>query len=210
MNTPKDFRYQSSWEEFKKATDYFMECLQSKKAYLLYGCIKNIYIKMPNENITLNKIIMREVSPLLEEALDGSHDIHSLNDFLNEQYTEGEIEKEDISTILNLVDKKYAYIINNFLNSNSVRRYYFKENTLNSKFFGIQADINKYIISNEEELKYALIRIESNEILPNFSFSGEITKLIDDKRKKVEFVCDANDLEYIIEQLEAIRKNLTN
>lgn len=82
MNIPEDFRYQSAWEDFRNATDYFIECLRNNSAHLLYGCVKNIFIDIPDENPVYNKIIITEVSSLIEEALDSSYDKYDLENFL--------------------------------------------------------------------------------------------------------------------------------
>lgn len=208
MRMPRDFRYRSSWEKFEEAANYFFECLKENKAKLLYGCIKNIYVEIPNEKPEFKKIVMREVVSLLEEALEGDFDLQDLNDYLETQCEDGMIEEDDIQDILNMVEEKYKYVVERIVNNDTVRRYYFKENTINNKISGFQSDINKYIINNEEELKYALIRIAVNKKLPDFTLPNEVIKLIEDREEKVEFVCDVNDLDYLIEQLETIKKKL--
>lgn len=208
MNIPKDFRYQSNWNQFKKATDYFLDCLKKDKAYLLYGCFKNIYIDMPDENPMYEKIITGEISSLIEEALDNSYDTSGLEGFLQERCSVGEIQSSDIDDILELVDKKYQYIIENIISDDMMKRYFFKENTIVNKLSAMQVDINKYIINDADDIKYALIRMGANSKLPNFAFPRQMSGLIDSNEKSIEFVCDAHDLEYLIAQLEIIRKKL--
>ncbi|MEZ3491987.1 MAG: hypothetical protein K1W38_06710 [Lachnospiraceae bacterium] len=150
MNIPEDFRYQSAWEDFRNATDYFIECLRNNSAHLLYGCVKNIFIDIPDENPVYNKIIITEVSSLIEEALDSSYDKYDLENFLKNRYSDNEIHQNDIEDILNIVDKKYQYIVENIIDDEMIKRYFFKENTILSKLSSIKTDINKYIIDNVE------------------------------------------------------------
>ena len=89
-----------------------------------------------------------------------------------------------------------------------IKRYFFKENTLLSKLSSIKTDINKYIIDNGEEVKYALIKMSVNDKLPNFAYSRQMAGLTDSNGRTLEFVCDMNDLAYLIEQLELIKKKL--
>lgn len=208
MNIPEDFRYQSAWEDFRNATDYFIECLRNNSAHLLYGCVKNIFIDIPDENPVYNKIIITEVSSLIEEALDSSYDKHDLENFLKNRYSDNEIHQNDIEDILNIVDKKYQYIVENIIDDEMIKRYFFKENTILSKLSSIKTDINKYIIDNGEEVKYALIKMSVNDKLPNFAYSRQMAGLTDSSGRTLEFVCDMNDLAYLIEQLELIKKKL--
>lgn len=208
MNIPKDFRYQSEWTQFKEAADYFIDYLKKNKAHLLYGCFKNIYIDMPDENPTFEKIITGEISSLIEEALDNSYDTSGLEGFLQERCSAGEIHSSDIADILELVDQKYQYIIENIISDDMMKRYFFKENTIVNKLSAMQADINKYVINDADDIKYALIRMGANAKLPNFAFPRQMSGLIDSSEKSIEFVCDSHDLEYLIAQLETIRKKL--
>lgn len=208
MKMPKSFRYKSSLEQFKEATDYFLNCLQEKKAHLLYGCINDIFIDMPDDKQEINKIVKREISSFIEDALKNKFDLDDLNEYLNDQCSDDEIEDSDVQQILDLFEEKYKYVVENVISNEMFRRYYFKEKTIANKLSGVQADINKYIINEEQEIKYALIRVMVNEKLPGVVLPNEIMKLVDDKKKSVEFVCDINDLEYLIEQLEKIKRKL--
>lgn len=127
MNIPEDFRYQSAWEDFRNATDYFIECLRNNSAHLLYGCVKNIFIDIPDENPVYNKIIITEVSSLIEEALDSSYDKYDLENFLKNRYSDNEIHQNDIEDILNIVDKKYQYIVENIIDDEMIKRYSLKK-----------------------------------------------------------------------------------
>ena len=131
-----------------------------------------------------------------------------MENFLKNRYSDNEIHQKDIEDILNIVDKKYQYIVENIIDDEMIKRYFFKENTLLSKLSSIKTDINKYIIDNGEEVKYALIKMSVNDKLPNFAYSRQMAGLTDSNGRTLEFVCDMNDLAYLIEQLELIKKKL--
>ncbi len=131
-----------------------------------------------------------------------------MENFLKNRYSDNEIHQKDIEDILNIVDKKYQYIVENIIDDEMIKRYFFKENTILSKLSSIKTDINKYIIDNGEEVKYALIKMSVNDKLPNFAYSRQMAGLTDSNGRTLEFVCDMNDLAYLIEQLELIKKKL--
>lgn len=212
MTLPEGFRYESSFEEFIEAVDMFINELNEQKSFLLYGYIKDFYVdfseNMLEEEPEFVSIINNEVVPLLEDVLSDSFEPDSLYDFLNEQHQEGNIDSEDISEIFDLVEKKFYYIADKIVDDEVISRYLFKKNSLNPKFAKIRADINKYIIDDFSELKYALIEIVSNENVPSYKVPEEMSKLIEKEEKKVVFACDKEDIDHLIKQLELIKQRL--
>lgn len=208
MRIPEDFRYQSSLKEFKESVGFLVKELENKKAHLLYGCINNIFVEISDERNEITSIIMNEVISLLEDVLTDSFDLENLNSYLEEQCLDGTIEENDKEEILRSVEEKYKYVAEKLISEEMINRYYFKTHTVNQKLIKIQSDINKYIIDDNRELKYAHIKMVSNQNVPEYSYPYEIMRIVENKAREVEFICDIEDVDYIIKQLEIIKQKL--
>lgn len=210
INMPKGFRYKSSWEDFKVTIDFFKDALEENKARILYGSAKRIrveieeerYENLPLEEEDFIRIINAEFVGILNKGLTNSWETESLERYLQKGKAGEFFSEPDIEEIIRLVEKKYKYVVENFINREEINRYYFKQGIINDELAEIQFNINKYMIDNHNEVKYALVKLTTKKGSAEEETSAG-------KSNSIEFVGDVKDIERLIDELEEIKEKLS-
>ena len=101
---------------------------------------------------------------------------------------------------------KRKYVQENLSLDNASLRYLFKEKTMENKLSSIRYEINKYIFPDNNEMQYAIVEFTAADMLGIEGFPA----FLDNEKniKKTKFVCDKQDLDYIIMKLQKIREKL--
>lgn len=215
MNYPEDFRFKCDLGKFKQCVDVARKMLDKKQISLLFGCFRELCFK-----VRLNKeeyselyselkynefrnILRNEVEVIvLQNIVEPNLQEPKLKDYLQE-----ELEKtEDIQTILNEKYEKRKYVKDNLMNEEIILRYRMKEKTLNHKLSGLEYELNRFVFEDELEQLYATIRFETAKVLRKNGIPGVL--MGDTEKEEISFVCDKQDLEYIIDVLEKIKEKM--
>lgn len=210
IKMPKGFRYKSSWEDFKLTIDFLLDTLEENKARILYGTTKEIRVEIEDERFDdlplkeedFIRIINAEFVAILNKGLTNSWETESLERYLKKRKAGEDFSEADIEEIILLVEKKYKYVVAKFINREEINRYYFKQGMINDELAEIQFNINKYMIDNQNEVKYALIKMTTkNGLAEEETQAG--------KSNSIAFVGDVKDIEHLIDELEEIKEKLS-
>lgn len=215
MKRTSNYRFISSYDKFATCTDIAKNLLEKKQLILLFGYRKKVkfdlwlkaeQFSMEYQGIDFEEfqsILFDEIAVIIEQNIT-TPDFKepSLMEFLRK---DGFDESEIPQMMQEKADKR-KYVQENLLPENAVLRYRFKENTLINTLSGIDYEINKYVFSDDREMPYATVEFTSTD---NLRTKGIPDLLFQDKHiERIKFVCDKQDLEYIIRQLEQIKEKL--
>lgn len=206
MRLPKGFRYRSPWDEFKTVVDFIKELLEHNRARLIYTTDNLLlemeeeeYANLPLEEDTFLQIINREFVVLLKKALKDSWETDSLRKYLRNLEIDRPYEDTEIEEIVGMAERKYQYVIEQIVTKEEINRFYFKQGTICSNLLKVQYNINKYVIDEKNDVKYAMLKMitKKNTIEENTDHVNEM-----------EFVCDIKDIEHLIDDLKEIKAKL--
>ena len=122
------------------------------------------------------------------------------------KYLEDKIDPDKIPEIIELKRLKRKYVQEQLVSSEYIKRYLFKERTLNEKLSDIRYEINKYVFDDKSDMAYAVVELNTSYRLEDDMFLDGIN--IERNNSFIRFVCDKQDLEYIIERLNSIKERL--
>lgn len=211
---PEDYRFDSEIDKFKRCVDIASELMKNNQMKILFGCVKNINVEVWLDEEGFNRkykdldytdfinVLNNEVTIIIEQNLKSS-DFEEPN---LRKYLEDKIDTEMISKIIELKYEKRKYVQKQMLTSEIMQRYMFKQRTLNKKLSSIRFEVNRYMFGNDSDMMYSTIEIGVTDRLGDDMISDFLNvKKSDDY---VRFVCDKQDLEYIIECLTRIKERL--
>lgn len=212
---PSGFRFISEMEKFKKCVDIAKMMLKSRQLILLFGCIKNIKIEIladkeqfSNDYTELEfeefkQILLDEVTVIIEQNMKTTDlEEPQLKKYLREK----KVSEETAVCIIAEKKEKRKYVQDILMNEELNSRYLLKEKTLNDKLYKIDYELNKFIFDDGSDILYSVIELSTSdhldsERIPDFMIKG-------DEINKLKFVCDKQDLDYIIKRLEYIKERL--
>lgn len=210
------YRFTSEYNTFKRCVDITGTLLEKKQLILLFGCTKKVKLDLylseeqfseeyPDiEFQEYREILFEEIAFIIEQNII----MPSLEEppSLAEALKEYGVEEPKLSELIQEKADKRNYVQENLSFDNVSLRYLFKEKTMENKLSNIRYEINKYIFPDNNEMRYAVVEFETAEELGREG----ISVFSDDKKsiKKAKFVCDKQDLEYIIVKLQKIREKL--
>lgn len=218
MNTKKfsgEYRFTTPYDTFRRCVDIAKKLLEQEQLLLLFGCTKKVkfYLCIREEqfcdeyqDITFQEfqsVLLDEVVFIVEQniLMPGIEEPSLAGSLKDRGYSE-----EDIQKLVDEKMQKRKYVQEQISTGNAVLRYDFKEKTLANKLSNIGYEINKYVFSDDVDMPYAVIEFTSADKL------GEegVPEILLGKTtfEKTKFVCDKQDLEYIIMQLEKIKEKL--
>lgn len=215
ITTKSNYRFISPYTIFQRCVDITKALLAKEQLILLFGCTKkvkfNLYLSKKQfceeyKDISFEEyknILFEEIAFIIEQniIMPGIEEA-SLPESLKEVgFNDSEIK----IMVQEKVDKR-NYVKENLAFDNATLRYLFKQSTMENKLSSIKYEINKYVFEDKKELCYAVIEFASADRLNAERFS----LLSGDARavQKSKFVCDKQDLDYIINQLQQIKENL--
>lgn len=215
MRVKQGYRFTSDYNEFKRCVDITEILLEKKQLILLFGCTKkvklNLYLSKEQfseeypdiEFRDYKDILFEEIAVIIEQNIvSPSLEEPSLVEVLKE---EG-IDESKIDKLVQEKADKRNYVQENLSLDNVSLRYLFKEKTMENKLSNIRYEINKYIFPDNNEMRYAVVEFAATDKL---GIEG-IPLFLDNEKsiKKAKFVCDKQDLDYIIMKLQNIREKL--
>lgn len=212
---PENYRFTCELEKFKKAVDITAELIKEEKVSVVFGCIDEIKVKLwiaedefqkcyPGINYSeYQEILETEINVILEQNLNSEIlEEQSLKDYLEKN----KIEEDERNRILEEKYEKRKYVQETLGESEYKKRYQFKRNTVNEKLTGFNYEINKFIFDNMEDFLYATVELESAEQLENSRMPAFLKGGC--MQQKIKFVCDKEDIDFLIKVLENIREKL--
>ena len=214
MNFPKGFRYKSDWDTFCTVVESAEILIQSKALFLLFGFEEDISfqelysekdfdtIGFPIDKQVFDKILYDEILYLINilikvKTMDSDAD-RGINAYLKRE----DVGPEDCTEIRAFYQKKLQYVESHLFPCYGTRRSDFKLFTTSQKIQELDWDICKYVFSDGTEQPYVQFKLSLLEDLP------EIQSMSDVKPECLQFVCDAQDISYIVERLKQIQRRL--
>lgn len=213
---PNGFRFSCGLEKFKRCVDIVKLMMENKELLVLYGCIKNIDIEILIDEemfkskytdidfLEFKKIILDEIVVIMEQNLKfSSYEEPGLREYLVEKE---KVDLELAECIITEKKEKRKYVMEQLVDSEDSLRYFFKENTLNNKLYNIDFELNKYIFDDGSDLLYTIIEFGAADELKDDRVPEILAKQSD--VKKIKFVCDKQDIDFIIKELEKIKEKM--
>lgn len=215
IDYPEGFRFRCDIDKFKKCVDIAKKMLDSKQLSILFGCVSEVKVKIwiDEKQFTdtyhglgyqeFKDILFDEISVILEQNLV----MPDLEEPSLKEYLDKNVEDADErEKIVNEKYEKRKYVIDKLMSSETDLRYLLKKKTLLDKLYDIDYELNSFLFEDKSDMIYSTIRIETSETLNSNSMPGIFAKR--PETKSVCFVCDKQDLEYIINTLEKIRERM--
>lgn len=215
INYPKDYRYKCPITEFKRYVDIAAKLLEDDELTILFGCTDEVKLQIWIQEEDFNfeypdvefekfrSVMTSEVMVLIEQILKfPSDDDPSLESFLQEK----KVEKKEGDVIVAEKKEKKQYVQNQLINDGMPSRFYFKTRTINDKLYNMDYEVNKFVLSTDSDMTYAILEFSSTGDIRDKS----IPELLIPKNNisKVRFVCDKQDIDYLIRRLERIKERL--
>lgn len=214
---PKDFRFVSSVDDFEECANITRQLIEKKKCAILLGTFKEVEIKLGIKKdefgelyntITWDdfcEILFTEISVIIEQNVKSEITLEkSLYLYLKEKKFTDEQCKELCNEKLikrNIVREK-------LMTDEFSARYNFKGQSLSSSLSDFKYEINKYIFDDRKEFTYAAIRMEVSDLLVGVEVPTGISDLLVNNKNGIKFICDKQDIDYLIMKLEEIRNKL--
>ena len=212
---PDDYRFKCEIEKFKRCVDIAKDLLEHDKLLILFECISEFRFKAKLDKKEYDKcytglaydefrdILANEVGVILVQNVEEPE----LKEASLERYLKQEIKDSD--TIRDILDEKYEkrkYVKDMLMDSDMASRYWMKKQTLRHKLSGLDYELNRFVLRDNTYALYATIQIETagtlkSETMPDILMGNS-------GKRAVSFVCDKQDLEYIIEVLEKIKERI--
>ena len=215
MRIEQSYRFKSEYNVFKHCVDITEILLRKKQLILLFGCTKKVKLNLYLSEEQFNEeypdmefqdykdILFEEIAVIIEQNMV----MPSLEEpSLIEVLKEDGIDESKINKLVQEKADKRSYVQEKLLLDNVSLRYLFKEKTMENKLSNIRYEINKYIFPDNNEIRYAVVEFAAIDKLgaEGFPVFWDNEKSI----KKAKFVCDKQDLEYIIMKLQNIKEKL--
>ena len=207
----ENFRFSSSWEEFEEAVRILKDLLKRNKAHWLIGYLRefDIYID-EDEKERLEEdvleIIHSEILYLLYEVL-------RKNGINAEKMKEAILKVRDgvsedsVQEAITSVRNKLEFVKDSFDIVKLRQRYALKKDSVSSKLSGFHYNIYTSNLSGEDNANCAFINISVKKRLTGMH--NELTLLVNAERQdEVCFMCDQEDLNMLIHQLEMIKTKM--
>lgn len=209
------YRFASSYITFQKCVDITKTLLENKQLILLFGCKKNVnfILNMSKEQFMeeeldigfneFQRVLYDEISVIIEQnIIMPDSEEPSLAEYLKESG----LDEDQINKMIQEKVDKRNYVQEKLKIDNAMLRYRFKRDTMANKLSDLKYEINKYVFSDHDEMCYALIEFES---MNQLNAEGVPFFLKNDKHvEKSRFVCDKQDIDFIIMQLQKIKEKL--
>lgn len=209
------YRFKSEYNIFKRCVDITEILLEKKQLMLLFGCIKkvklNLYIneeqfceEYPDIKFQeYRNILFEEIAFIIEQNIVmPDREEPSLVEVLKED----DIDESEIDRLVREKAEKRNYVQEKLLADNVSLRYLFKEKTMEKKLRNIKYEINKYVFPDNNEMRYAVVEFAAADRL---GLEGFPTFFDNEKgTERAKFVCDKQDLDYMITKLQKIREKL--
>lgn len=209
------YRFSSSYITFQKCVDLAEKLLENEQLILLFGCKKKVNFSLniskeqfleTNPDIDFGefqRVLYDKIAIIIEQnIIMPDAEEPSLAEYLKESG----VDEAQIDKMIREKADKRNYVQEKIKIDNASLRYRFKTDTMANKLEDLKYEINKYIFSDHEEMCYALIEFVSTDQL----ITEGIPFFLDNEKhvEKSRFVCDKQDLDYIIMQLQKIKEKL--
>lgn len=219
----ESYRFKSDVVIFKKIVDIACEMLKKKQLYLLFGFTKDIDFEIlvtasefesQHENVKCSEfkeVLQDEVAVILMENIEDDKIDFSVDNELMEYLVKQGLDNDIASELSNARLEKRKYVSDQLIDPNRIRRYKFKESTLSKKLLTVNSEINKYVLNETDDLKYAVLEFSASNNLPSQTMPAQFAKMIvqgSESMQSVSFVCDKSDLDCLIEKLKLIASKL--
>lgn len=212
---PTNFRFTSDMGRFKQCVDAAKDMLDSQELFLLFGGKNNCKFSTKLDSEEYGKryadlefsefraILEDEVSVIIvQNIVEPDLEEPSLEKYLNNTG----VDRDKIKEILSEKLEKRSYVKEVLMEPGMESRYWMKQESLNPKLSSLDYELNRLMFEDNTDALYATIQIYTARILEEEGmprmFMGETD------RKSVCFVCDKQDLEYMIEFLKEIKERM--
>ena len=208
-NVLENFRYASDWEAFTSAVDKLSELLGNGQAHLLIGLKRDFDLELQNVNEipdSILEVIYDEVLYLMYHYLrEGEFNEQELEDVFKEK----KISRKEIQEYILMMKNKMEYVCDALINTDIKRNFKFKSNILLNKISSLEYNISNYELDNEIEVKHCILQIGVSRQLKKCD-GNKIPELVSAKseEKLIEFVCNEEDIDYLIKKLEILKKKI--
>lgn len=205
----ENFRYASEWEEFTSAVDKLSELLGNGQAHLLIGLKKDLDLELQNANEiqdSILEIIYDEVLYLMYHYLrEGEFDEQELE----EVFKDKKLSSKETQEYILMMKNKMEYICDVLINSEIEKSFKFKNNILLNKISSLDYNISNYELDNKIEVKHCILQIGVSRRLKKFD-GNKMSEYVSGKNeeKLIEFVCNEEDIDYLIKKLEMLKKKI--
>lgn len=205
----ENFRYVSEWEEFTSAVDKLSELLGNGQAHLLIGLKKDFDLELQNANEiqdSILEIIYDEVLYLMYHYLrEGEFDEQELE----EVFKDKKLSSKETQEYILMMKNKMEYICDVLINSEIEKSFKFKNNILLNKISSLDYNISNYELDNKIEVKHCILQIGVSRRLKKFD-DNKMSEFVSGKNeeKLIEFVCNEEDIDYLIKKLEILKKKI--
>ena len=218
LKLPKDFRFSSSFEDFEECVSIAKKLMEEKKCLILFGTIKKIDVELSITQFeyesmafdlrweAFNEILKTEITVIIEQNLESEIEFErKLFSYLKKN----NLTDEECTRVCEIKIQKRKLVDNELMNDESIQRYKFKRKTLNKSLSSLEYEINKYVFDDEKEIKYVYMNIGACNNLLDEEIPIPLSKIsVSDKEKRINFVCDKEDIQYMISKLNEIVKRL--
>lgn len=207
----ENFRFSSSWEKFEEAVVILKELLKRNKAHWLVGYIKefDIYIDEDEEEQLEEEtleIINSEIVYLLYESLNkravNEDKIKEVIQEVSSEATEDNVQQAIIS-----FRNKLEFVKDSFEIDELLKRYELKEDSVNAKLSDFRYNIYKANLPDGGNINCAFISISSQKRLEGIQKAISLFTNAE-KKDEVCFMCDYEDINMMIHQLETVKKKM--
>lgn len=208
-----NFRYNSSWEQFEKSVKILEELISQNQAYWMIGYMRDLGIYIDE---TIEETLQEDVLNIIHEEilylLYGLLEKETITeDDMKEALTEADhkIPEKELQEMIISVRNKYERVKDAFDIDKLTIRNNLKKETINAKLFDFEYNIYTTKLSNGEKAECAIINLSSKKKLRSIkgislSFLGQN----EERKNEVSFLCDREDLDLLIHQLETIRRKM--
>ena len=214
---PRDYRFKSDLAEFKAAVEYTEELLSRNELLLVYGFRKNITVKAEISKERFEerydslswdkyyKILRSEILVILEQNYcEPVEEERGLVRYLRDE----KVDEEKIAEISSVKIEKRRYVLEKLNTEEGRARYQLKKNTISHLLSDIRYDVCR-TTGEEISTVYANIRIQTNDILADEGLPRQIANLVNaNNSREISFICDKEDIEYLISELRDIQKKM--
>lgn len=211
MNVPKGFRYKSDLETFCAVVDAAQILIKSKALFILFGfesdvSFQDLFSERDFDSIgfsvdkqTFEQVLNNEILYLINIKIMETDPDSGIKAYLAKQQ---DMSPGEQAKIMDIYQKKMAYVEAHLFPADGMRRSDFKLFTTNEKVQELDWDICKYVFNNGQEQPYAQFKLSLMRDLPDIRGNAEA------EPEQFQFVCDAQDVAYLIERLKQIQARL--
>lgn len=207
------FRFNSPWEQFEESVRILKRLLSQNQAYWMIGYMRDldIYIDEVAEE-TLSEDVLNIVHEEILYLLDGLFKMEDIEENeIKEAFTESghEISEEKLQEMVTSIRNKFELVKDAFDIEKLTVRNNLKKETVNAKLSGFGYNIYTTRLSDGEKAECAIINLSSQKKLKSIKGSPISFFLQNgERRDEVSFLCDKEDLDLLIHQLETVRRKL--